>query len=146
MALTDRVVSESLPATLTQFKLVTAAAHKPRALVAVLHTLCTPQDTAEARAAEADTADGMLVYEKPRKRAKHGKRDAVRVIVFAGSVASAHRVALLLEQCAALLQATVHELTSAVSTKGQKAAVAQFSAAKCGCALRQHTLSPVLGS
>jgi superfamily II DNA/RNA helicase len=129
IAIKDRSSADVLPDGLQQYKVVTSAAHKPHALVALLHELCAP-----------DAASGASPEPKVQlksKKADKRSRDAaapLQFIVFVSSVKSSRRVAVLLGACAAALRLSVHELSSRVSTKAQAAAVAAFQTASRACA------------
>ena len=117
--------NSQLAASLLQQQVTTSASHKPHAIVALLAELCLPSPLSAARDADE---------EPPKRRLKAGLPNA-RGIVFAGSVESTHRLALLLRHCKSFLQLEVLELSSSVDGKAQKQAAQRFRSLQRRCAL-----------
>jgi superfamily II DNA/RNA helicase len=118
IALKGRNSSDILPDTLRQYQVTTSAAHKPRALVALLRTLSPLPDR----------------INPPPRHKKGGKTPptAVKGIVFVSSVDSTHRVAAFLGKCSRFLGLRAWELSSQVPRKEQATTVANFQAASRG--------------
>lgn len=119
-----------LAANLLQQQVTTSASHKPHAAIALLCELCLPAPVSSER-------DGGGEPVRQKRRRSKADMPNVKGIVFAGSVESTHRLALLLRHCTALLQLEVLELSSSVDGKVQQAAAQRFRSAQRRCASSQ---------
>jgi hypothetical protein len=151
VALQSGAKGPKLPSRLKQHFIITSAAHKPQAIVALLLELCAPLRAAssleqepehrmpaayEASVAEAHATNSSTAQARAAEAsASRASLPAIRGLVFAASVDSIHRLAGLLRGCQDILDIEVLELTSRLRHKEQAAACKTFRRARRACVL-----------